>query len=104
MASWSPPECSSFGCQGRSKAEFGRLLGALGVLLVALGPLLGALLGPPGASWGAPGVHFGLPGVTFWSLFDFFLISPCEIVKTSKFVDNMALFEVFPGSEGSRIA
>ena len=63
----------------------------------------GASWGAPGASWDAPGVHFGLPGVTFWSLLDLFLVSPCEIAKTSKFVDSMALFEVFPGPEGSKI-
>ena len=57
----------------------------------------------PGASGAAPGVHFGLPGVTFWSLLDLFSVSPCEIAKTSKFVDSMAPFEVFPGPEGSQI-
>ena len=64
----------------------------------------GASWGAPGASWDAPGVHFGLPVVTFWSLLDFFSVSPCEMAKTSKFVDGIALFEVFPGPEGSKIA
>ena len=34
---------------------------------------------------------------------DIFLVSPCEIAKTSEFVDRMALFEVSPGPEGSKI-
>ena len=53
----------------------------------------GASWGAPGASWDAPGVHFGLPGVTFWSLLDLFL----------RFVDSMALFEVFPLPDRSKI-
>ncbi len=60
--------------------------------------------GAPGAPWAAPGVRLGLPGVTFWRLLDVFLVSPCEIEKTLKFVDSTALFEGFPGPEGSRIA
>ena len=71
---------------------------------------LGASRGAPGASWSAPGasegsaeIHFELPGVTFWNLLDLFLVSPCEIVKTLKFVDRMALSEAFPGPEGSKI-
>ena len=57
-ARWVP-----FGCQGRSKAEFGRLLGALGTLLVALGPLWGRAGGGLGRSWGALGRARGALGL-----------------------------------------
>ena len=73
-------------------------------LLGRSGGLPGGLLGPPGALLAAPGVNLGLPGVTFWSFLDLFLVSLYEIAKTSKFVDCMAFFEVFPGPEGSKIA
>ena len=88
-------------------AVLGCAWGAPGGSWAALGASRGApgaSWGAPGASWDAPGVHFGLPGVTFWSLLDLFSVSPCEMAKTLKFVDSMALFEVFPGPEGSRIA
>ena len=97
----------AFGCQVRPIwpsrplgnliwAALGRAWGAPGGSWAALGASWAALR----ASWGAPGVHFGLPGVTFLSLLDLFLVSPCEIAKTLKFVDSIAFFLGFwgPGS------
>ena len=64
-------------------------------LLGRSGRLPGCSVGPSGALLAAPGVHFGLPGVTFWSRLDIFLVSPCEITKTTEFVDSIAFFKVF---------
>ena len=66
-ARWAPG-----GRQGRSEADFGRLLGALGALLAALGPVLG-LLGPLLGSLGAlPGVMLASRGGSFWSFLGLF--------------------------------
>ena len=106
MASWRPPEGSwaPGGSHLAVKAARKRDLGGSWVRLGHSWWLLGRSGDLPGRSWwDAPGVHFGLPGVTFWSLLDLFLVSPCEIVKTSNFADSMALFEGFPGPVGSKI-
>ena len=97
MASWRPPE-GSWAPGGSHLAARKWNLGGSWVRLP------GVSWGAPGASWDAPGVHFGLPRVTFWRLLKLFSVSPCEMTKTSKFVDRMALSEVFLGPEGSRIA
>ena len=106
MASWRPPESSwaPGGSHWAAKAARKRNLGGSWVRLGRSWWLLGRSGGLPGRSWGFLGrswsllgrsVHFGFPGVTFWSLLDFFLVSPCEIAKTSKFIDSMALLRLF---------
>ena len=106
MASWRPPE-SDWVTGGPSRPLGNLIWVVLGCAWSAPGDSWAAL-GPPGALLAAPGAHLGLPGVTFWSLLDLFLVSPCEIAKTSKFVDSMALFAVFqvpraPKSLGNRL-
>ena len=54
-----------------------------------------------GGSWAALGASRGAPGALLGP--PLFLVSPCEIAKTSKFVDSTALFEVFRGPGGSKI-
>ena len=71
---------------GCSKAEFGRLLGALGTLLVALGPLWGppgALLGPPGALLEPPGTLLGSILASRGSLFGAFWFL-CEPMRNGE--------------------
>ena len=105
MASWRPPE-SSWATGGPSRPLGNLIWAVLGCAWGAPGDswaALGASWGAPGALLAAPGVHFGLPGIIFEAFLDLFLLSPCEIVKTLKFVDSMALFEAFPGPEGSKI-
>ena len=99
VARWAP-----FGSQGGSEAEFERLLGALGAVLVALGPLRG----PSGALLGHPGELLerilASRGGLFRACWAFFVGTPCVITKTCKFADSTALFAVFHGPEGSKIA
>ena len=104
MASWKPPE-SDWATGGPSRPLGNLLWAVLGCAWGAPGGSWAAL--GPGASWGAPGRswgQFGTPGGHFLELFGPLLVSLYEIAKTSKFVDSMALFDVFPGPEGSKIA
>ena len=105
---------------GSRRAPWRRLggLGPLGALLGRSWVVLGASWRAPGASWsrlggswaapgasrGAPGAHLGLPGGSVWSFLSLCLRLPCEIARTTKFADSTALFEVFRGPGGPRIA
>ena len=66
-ARWTP-----FDRQGRSEAEFGRLLGRSWGAPGGSWGRLGASWAAPGVPWGAPGTHFGLPGSSFWSFLGIF--------------------------------
>ena len=61
-ARWTP-----FDRQGRSEAEFGRLLGRSWGAPGGSWGRLGASWAALGTTWAAPGAHFGLPGSSFWS-------------------------------------
>ena len=85
----------------------GAPLGGLGRLLARSGRLLEPPWGLLGRSWGLPGRawgSFGPPGGLVLVLFGPLLKAPLRHAKTTKIDNSTALFEVFRGPGGSKIA